>query len=225
MTLRTIFVVLAILTVASAQTELGPKDDLLLERARKGDESALSQMEQSGDIRDLQSLLHDPNYAGKTSVRLALARMGDRGVLQRYACVGLTQDLSHLDDLMRDDLDHIGGDFTIEVYRHLLDSDARFLPQIDRIMKQMRKHGGDVLPVLPSTSVLLRLPKLVPDSPIPRLSPIEIQASPEKSDGIKAQWRTWIDTHQNELKKLRPTTDGISFDLGRCSQLGDGPHH
>ncbi len=224
MTLRTILVVLAILTVVSAQTELRPEEDLLLQRARKGDNSALSQMEQSGDIRDLQTLLHDPNYAGKISVRLALARMGDREVLQHYACLALKEDLSHLDDLMREDLDHIGGHFTIEVYRQLLDSDARFLPQIDRIMKQTREHGGDVLPTLPSTSVLLRLPELVPDSPIPRLSPMEIQASPKKCEEIKAQWRTWIDTHQNELKKLRPTADGINFDLARCSQLNYARH-
>jgi hypothetical protein len=221
MVLRTVLVVLAILTMTSAQTERRPKEASLLERARKGDDSALSQMEQSGDIRDLQSLLHDPNYAGTSSVRLALARMGDREVLQHYACLGLMEDLSHVDELMREDLDHIGGHFTIEVYRHLLDSDARFLPQVDRIMKQTREHGGDVLPTLPSTSVLLRLPKLVPDAPIPRLSPMEIQASPGKSKESKAQWRAWIDSHQRELKKLRPTADEINFDLGRCSQLND----
>jgi len=213
---------IALQALAFAQT--APQASLL-ERARKGDKLALSQMEESGDVRDLRSLLHDPNYAGKISVRLSLSRMGDREALQYFACGSLAKDMSQIDDLMRQDLDHVGGDFTIEVYRHLLDSDPRFLPQIQRIMEQMKERGGDAFPTLPSVSAIYKLSKLVPDSSIPELKPLDIQAHPGIEEEFKSKWRTWIDSHQLELQKLKPTAKEIHFDSSYCSEFKDTTRH
>src|SRR5580704_1616117 len=217
-----VFMAFATVAIAFAQTGQQAKQSRILELARKGDDSALSEMEKSGDTQDLQTLFHDPGYAGKASVRLSLARMGDSEVLQYYACRSLTDDVSHIDDLMRQDLDHIGGDFTVEVYRHLLDSDPRFRPQIERLVKE---HGGDSWPMLPSVAAILRLSRLVPNSPVPELRPIDIQAHPGIDEEFKSKWRTWIDAHQVELQKLKPDARRVNFDTHYCSQSNDTSRH
>lgn len=211
-------VFLAVAGVSFAHAGQQVKQDSLLERARKGDDSALSQMEKSGDLQDLQTLFHDPEYAGKISARLSLARMGDPEVLQYYACRSITDDVSHIGDLMRQELNLIGGDFTVVVYRHLLDSDPRYLQQIERIKEQIRDHGGDSWPRLPSVSATFELPKLFPNSPIAELKPLDIQTHPGIEEDFKSKWRTWIDTHPDQLQKLKPTAKGISFDLGHCGK-------
>jgi hypothetical protein len=216
----TLLVVLAVISFAS-RIEGQVTQNAILERARNGDDTALSEMEKKGDVQDLQILLHDPKYAGKFAARLTLARMGDVEVLQYYACRSLTVDVSQVEDLMRQELDYIGGGFTIEIYRRFLDSDPRFIPQIEGVMEEARKHGGDSWPPLPSTLALLRLHKLVPDSPIPDVSPLQLQANPRATGEIKARWRSWIDTHQSELKKLKPTPRGVIFDSGRCSGVNE----
>src|SRR5581483_3694928 len=96
----------------------------LIARARRGDDSAISEMEKRGDVEDLNLLLHDPAYAqrGTIHLRLALARLGDRESLQYFACRSLTDDIDSMQLLLRDEFDHIGGAFTVEVYRRLFES-------------------------------------------------------------------------------------------------------
>jgi hypothetical protein len=135
MRIGTLLVALAVVSFGSSRIEGKVRQDSPLERARNGDDTALSGLERKGDVQDLQILLHDPSYAGKFAARLALARMGDVEVLQYYACRSLTVDVSQVEDLMRQDLDYIGGGFTIEIYRRLLDSESKLHPP-DR-----RRHG------------------------------------------------------------------------------------
>jgi hypothetical protein len=225
MRIGTLLVALAVVSFGSSRIEGQVRQDSPLERARNGDDTALSEMERKGDVQDLQILLHDPSYAGKFAARLALARMGDVEVLQYYACRSLTVDVSQVEDLMRQDLDYIGGGFTIEIYRGLLDSDPKFIPQIEGAMEETRKHGGDSWPQLPSRLALLRLHKLVSDSPIPDVSPLQLQANPQATEEAKARWRSWIDTHQSELNKLKPTARGVIFDSGHCSGISEASAH
>ena len=208
---RLVIVVIAMLGTVLAQTGKPAKTDSLIDRVRKGDDSALREMEKKGDIQDLKILLHDPHYANRGYVRGLLAKMGDRESLQYYACRSLTDDILQIEDLTRQELDGIGGDFTVEVYRRLLDSDPRFRPQLERIIEQMRKSGGDSWPQLPSVYVIPRLSKLLPDAPIPALQPLDIQAHPGVEEEFKSKWRMWIDSHQAELEKLKPSPEGINF--------------
>jgi hypothetical protein len=151
--LKAKILIVAFLVVHVSPIQAGQrlKRESLLDRARQGDGSALSEMENSDDVRDFRILLHDPGYGGKSAVRLALARLGDSATLQYYACLSLTNDVFHIEELMRQDLDYIGGDFTIQVYRHLLDSDPRYRPQIKQVIRKMSQQGGDSWPQLPST--------------------------------------------------------------------------
>jgi hypothetical protein len=104
------------------------------------------------------------------------------------------------------------------VYKYLLDSDHRFRPQIKQIMQETSKQGGDSWPQLPSTTALLRLPKLVPNSLFPEISALDIQANPEKTEALEGKWRVWIDTHQDQLLNLKPTAKRIRFDVHYCAQ-------
>jgi hypothetical protein len=188
MRIGTLLVALAVVSFGSSRIEGQVRQDSPLERARNGDDTALSEMERKGDVQDLQILLHDPSYAGKFAARLALARMGDVEVLQYYACRSLTVDVSQVEDLMRQDLDYIGGGFTIEIYRRLLDSDPKFIPQIEGAMGETRKHGGDSWPQLPSSLALL---SFINSFPIPQVQtcrhcsfkPTHRQPRRQKQDG------------------------------------------
>ncbi len=203
-------IVLAMLGIAFAQNAPPAPRGSLLQLARKGDDSALYEMEQSGDIQDLQALLHDPDYSAKTAARIFLAKMGDHEALQYFACRSL-DNWSALDQ----DLDQIGGEFRIELYRRLLDSsDQTFFANIRK-----EDRSSDELLTPPSSIVLLRLPALLPDAGIPKPAPLDIQAGRDKE--FKSRWREWIDSHQSELQQLKPTAEGISFDPHSCSNIYD----
>ena len=220
---RVLLIAVFVLNVSTIRAGQLVKQESLLDRARRGDDSALSDMEKADDIQDLRTLVvrdpgfRDPGYGGRSAARLSLARLGDSATLQYYACRSLTRSVSQIPELMRQDFDYIGGDFTVQVYRHLLDSDPGFRPQIEGIMKTAREKGGDSWPQLPSTLALLRLPKLVPSSSIPEISALELQANPQKAEELKAKWRAWIDGHQQDLQQLKPTAQGVSFNPADCS--------
>src|SRR5258707_1673975 len=200
---------LILMGVATGQTGQQASEDSLLERARKGDDAALFEMERTGDLKDLRSLLHDHDYAAKFSVRLKLARMGDTESLQYFACLSLTDDVDKMQLLLRDDYDHIVGAFTVQIYRQLLDSDPRFLA----FVKRHRKHRySDVIVRLPSAMVLQYLPKLLPYAKIPK--PFFDDPS---EDNTKLKWRSWIDEYRNEIQHMQPSASDVNFSSSFCA--------
>ena len=156
-----------------------------------------------------------PSQRDKAAARLELAKAGNPEALQYFACQSLTTNVLQMENLMHTDLDQIGGDFTIEIYRQLLDSDQRFLPQIEKLRKD---PAEDALPRLPSISVLFHLPKLLPAAGIPTTPLLDHEVNPNQDFGLRARWRTWIDAHKADIQKLQPTTKGIAFDLGHCAE-------
>lgn len=194
-------------------------NDELLNRARKGDVSAILQLGNQGGapelvaMRNLLGELKDEPYL-TPYLRRALAKLGHRDSLQYVACDCLTGNVHEMPELIKDDLDYVGGQFAIAVYRRLLDSDNHFQPQIDDAMKQ----GGDSWPALPSHLVLVKLHTLMPSAPIPETTVLDEQAHPERIEGLKSTWRSWIDDHQPELSKLKPTAEGIRLDPKFCSR-------
>lgn len=143
------------------------------------------------------------NQQRKSAADLELAKKGDREALQYFACQSMTANVLEMEALMSTDLDQIGGDFAVEVYRQLLDSDQRFLPQI----KKLRKNPAeDALPRLPSITVLYHLPKLLPEAGISDSKLLELlnhEVDPNQDFGLRAKWRAWIDTHKAEVQKLK----------------------
>jgi hypothetical protein len=215
MKLALLTLVSAILVTALAQALGQESPGSITERIHQGDTSAVLEIGQSGDPRAVSlilPLLNDPDYVAKREVRLALAKLGERESLQYFACRSLNGSVRKIEVLIDEDLDYIGGEFTIEIYRQLLDSDQRFLPDMDRTDRK-----SDALLRLPSSTAMLKLSKLVPDAEIPNPSRLAVQAG--RDSDTKKKWSTWIDEHKAGLQKLMPTAEGIVFDSNYCSDF------
>ena len=163
------------------------------------------------------------NLPDKGQVSVASAKAGDHFALQYFACRVETANVLEMESLMQEDIDRIGGDFAITLYRRLLDSDPRFVPQLEELQKleESRKPPPmDIaLPERPSIAVLSRLSTLLPDAGIPK-SPLLDYALPYEDFGLRAKWRAWIDSHEAEIRKLKPTAEGLSFEPGACPATG-----
>jgi hypothetical protein len=51
--------------------------------------------------------------------------------------------------------------------------------------------------------------------------PLQQQANSQAAETVKSMWRSWIDTHQAELKQMKPTAEGVSFNSESCSDVVD----
>ena len=159
-------------------------------------------------------MTHDPDCQFNIMARVILAKRGDREALQFYACKSRTDRAEVMGALLKEDLQRIGGDFAVEIYRRLLDdADQRFPIHDD--------PSSDMLLTPFSDSVPSSLRKLLPDAPIPTLTPLQFQANSEARERVKSLWRLWIDTHQAELQQMKPTSEGIGFDADSCSGIVD----
>jgi hypothetical protein len=200
----------------SAQTVQRKQPESLIERACAGESTAATEIEESANPQDLRRMMHDPDCSIKVGARLALAKRGDHEALQFYACKSFTDKIEVMEDLLRDDLPGIGGEFTVDIYRQLLDSDQRFRADLTRT----QNDSSDLIIMPLSDSVPFRL-QLLPNAAIPSLTPLQFQASPEAREKIKSMWRSWIDAHQAELRQIKPTAEGIGFDSESCSEVAD----
>jgi hypothetical protein len=110
-------------------------------------------------------MTHDPDCSMNVAARLALVKRGDREALQFYACKSLTDKFEVMHLLLKEDLARLGGEFTVEVYRQLLDSDQRFQADFTRVQ---RGCCDCIIPPL-SDSAPCMLQKLLPDTSVPSL--------------------------------------------------------
>lgn len=65
------------------------------------------------------------------------------------------------------------------------------------------------------------LQKLLPDAPVPSLTPLQLQRRDQTMESVKSMWKLWIDTHQADLRQMKPSAEGISFDSEACSDVAD----
>ncbi len=201
----------------SVQTTQRKQPESLMERACAGESAAATEVEENADSQDLHRMMHDPDCSIKVGARFALAKRGDHEALQFYACKSLSDKIEAVAVLMGEDLPTLGGEFTVEIYRQLLDSDQRFQADLAKI--QSGNTDTFILPL--SDRVLPQLQKLLPDAAVPSFTPLQYQASPEARERMKSLWRSWIDTHQADLMQMKPTAEGISFDSESCSGVAD----
>jgi hypothetical protein len=210
------FIVFTSLVFVSYQCAPTGSIEALSKRASEGDVSAVLEIGKSGDpqaIKILLFLMNDRDYRSKREVRLALAKAGDHGSLQYFACRSLSHRVRQIDGFIKKDLDYIGGDFTIQIYRQLLDSDDRFLSDMNRI-----HADSDSFLTFPGSTAVTMLSELLPNTGIPKPTPLAVQAGTDRD--IRSRWAAWIDTHEDEIRRLMPTTDGINFESTYCSDYG-----
>jgi len=217
---------LLLLTTALAfgQAPQQHEDMPLLEGISRQSSDSIAAAGNSGDKRYvpfLKPLLKSRWEGTRFIARMALAKLGDREALQYYACRSLTDNPDDVELFIRDDLDNIRGSFSIEVLKKLLDSDQRF----QRFITHHKARYSDVIVMYPSAVALYALPKVVPDSPYP--APPDDPIFRIKGDyrEYKVKWKTWLESHAEELHRLEPTADGISFDPKVCRHLPDVKTH
>lgn len=188
----------------------------LAARACAGESSAENDLEKA-NTEDLRRMIRNPNCVDKVGARFLLAKRGDSEALQFYACRSTANHSDVIGELLRDDLPKIGGEFTVEIYRQLLDSDGRLQEDLDR----KRRDCSDCLLQPLSDMIPAELHKLLPDVPIASLSPFQVQGNPKALGKSKSEWRSWIDSHQSELMRMKPTSSGVNFGPGACSGISD----
>jgi hypothetical protein len=187
------------------------------ERACRGETSAVTELEEHGDSEELRRMMHDPDCSFKTGARFTLAKRGDREALQFYACRSLTDKVAVMDELLRSELPGLGGEFAIQVYRQLLDSDKRF--EADR---ESRRRPTDDFFVLPYSEVVPSLlHDLLPEAGVPALAALQVHADGKEMADAKAKWRSWIDDHHDLLLQMRPTAEEVSFQAEACTDVAD----
>lgn len=207
---------LSLLILAVAITISGQDDRFneLSKRARDGDVQAVFEIGRSGNPKAIDALLplyYEPGFTLKREARMALAAAGDRDSLQYFACQSLTGNVRRIDKLMAEDLEYIGGEFAAQVYRQLLDSDQRF-------SEDMNRADSDALLRFPSSDAVVMLAKLFPDGGVRKPTALEMQAG--RDHDVKMRWITWIDQHEDEIRKLKPSAEGVVFESSYCSDYG-----
>jgi len=187
--MRIAFLLLCIGSCVSASGQAGQskRPESLIDRACAGESEAITEVENSPDSLDLQRMMHDPDCSMNVGARFALAKRGDHEALQFYACKSLTDKFEVMQLLLKGDLAHLGGEFTVEVYRQLLDSNQRF--QVD--LTRVQKGCSDCIIMPLSDEVPLMLQQLLPDAPVPSLTPLQRQANPQTVETVKSIWRSW----------------------------------
>jgi hypothetical protein len=191
----------------------------IAERIRKGEDAAVLEAGRSKDpeyLEMLRAVAEDPEYEARYSAILALAKLGDWKARQYFACRSLIDGFEEIPRLLQD-LQYIEGALSIEIYRRLLDSDARFQAEFKRDLQVDPDKYSDVGVTFPSSWVLFDLPKVVPNPPA--AAPPRYLMQIHEDEPLKALWRQWLREHEQEIRNLQPTAASIKFDRGFCEDL------
>jgi len=199
-----------------AQTPV-PQPWSLGQRACAGESSAEAAIGDQASTEELRQMMDNPECEDHVGARFFLAKRGDRNALHFFACRSVTNSIEVIDELLRSDLPKIGGDFAVMIYRQLLDSDTRLQAAFTRA----QANCSDCPLTRISDQIPSKLHDLLPDAPIPYLSPLQEQMNPALRQDVKSQWRSWIDSHRADLMQLKPTSEGIDFNAIDCSDVPD----
>ena len=183
-------------------------DEIVIQRIRSGDIAAIIEAGKSGNrlfvppLRDAISVDKRTDLAG--AVRVALAKLGERDQLQEVWCRAITDDPKHGLYPSTDELETVGGWFAIQGLEKLLTPGS--LVRWHRASEKDRNNDAlsDPLPV----AALKALPKVIPNPP---------KQFPEKEwNGQVKNWRDWVAAHNDDLRKLEPTGEGVDFSDKAC---------
>ena len=208
---------------APATSNSLPNDVIIREIVNDNDIDAIQQAGRSqirGYIPYLEQLQRHPK---EFPVLTALRRLGDVRELQRTWCSSLESDGPFKE------LEEIGGWYGVQAAEHLLLPEAQ-----KRWRREHAKWGQSDVPPPPSPAfwALVALSSIAPSSPDEiRFSQTGSSASRFSAmishtwDAEKhynelkpyiAQWQKWIGSHEDELKRLNPTGEGVDLSQHAC---------
>ncbi len=171
-----------------------------IEALKAGDINALQDAANSGNrefVPILREQLRDRKAAfhGEvTTIQLGLAKAGEREQLQQIRCELEFGKSFPIQYNAFEKTKSVGGWFAIQTL-------SRFLADDPRFKKIWSDTGGTYASW--QDYALMALPHLVPNSPLPPLSPIV-----DHSKEIEL-WESYLQTHQDSLSGLLPTGEGV----------------
>jgi len=133
-------------------------------------------------------------------IRMALAKRGDVKALRDVVCRLHSDDLSGV----ADDLSYIRGWFGIR-------SALLLAEQHDRYMARQRPSSDAITLGTPRSVGLRLLRSIVKNGPDDGIRDDVDLASEEELERAESKWRTWIKSHNRELKRRKPVGSSVSF--------------
>jgi hypothetical protein len=164
------------------------------------------------DLRALQKSLGTKEADVPRLIRISLAKLGDKDALQETYCRVQSPYPLIKQNAIESDLPKIGGWFSIWVLERQFEEDEKWKKAPRKYWKTV---APDVVLVPPSNLALMVLPKLVNDPPLPSLTPLMAQVSPQQAK--IDTWKTWIQTNSNTLRQLQPTGQDLDTSSNSCN--------
>ena len=197
----------------------GPTADIarLRSQVQKGEADAIAKAGDTfdpifiGDLRALQKSLKTKDGDIPWLIRTSLAKLGDRDALQESYCRIQSQYPLIKQNGIENDLPKIGGWFSIWVLERQFEEDDRWRKAPRKYWKSVAR---DAVLVPPSNLALMVLPKLVKDPPLPSLTPLMAQTSPQQAK--IDTWKTWVGANGASLQKLQPTGRDVDTASNAC---------
>lgn len=137
------------------------------------------------------------------AARLALAKLGDNEQLRFQLC-----NLRMRPETLT--LSYLGGWFAIREALDMALRDQTYTDYPNFLKTLSTSRNLSLAPESPRAIALSVLPKLVPNPP---LGEGQLAGDPMQAAWI---WQRWIQAHEQELKQLKPTGEGVDFSQDAC---------
>jgi len=187
---------------------------------RQGDWRAIRKAAASGDVsfipllRELvaRSGTDDDTVIARGEAHVALAQLGDAQELQTRWCSAVS-DAPAMNDQRVMGL-NVGGWFSIHGLSQFLQPEfsKRYAAALDKYWGAT--GPSDVVTASLEQDIIFALQKVVPHAPF-LIDPYDSVGQPEAD-----AWLRWINTHEADLRKMKPTGEGVDMSLAGCTQGG-----
>jgi hypothetical protein len=194
-------------------------EQILIQRIKEGDVSAIAEAGRSGDRYFIPYLRHELEHRRnrpdiESSSRVALAKLGETDQLQEEWCKSISEDPDMGPEAPILELGSIGGWFAVQGLTRFFTPEGQ-VHWNKAVAKFSSEHPDDrdvMLAAGPAQYALRVLPTIVPDPP---LMPTTSDAKSHSEEQIRI-WQDWIAAHRDKLSKLQPIGNGVDFSDKAC---------
>lgn len=156
--------------------------------------------------RYAESKAGDPD---RQNARMALAKLEDGEQQQAIVCDVLGGSQFEMQQVALNEVSYVGGWYAIRIYRELLTPAA----ETQFLKASPLPKTSDMTLVEPRWWALISLPKVVPSPP---LVSIDAGFTSAQMQDYAQKWTAWIQGHEDTLKQLQPTGEGVDFSGKTC---------
>jgi hypothetical protein len=202
-------------TVSDKKAGRDPKTQELIERIQQGDDpKALLEAGRTGNLVFVpylrEKLRHNVHKHESLNweAQMALAKLNQRDQLQAIYCQVATGNETQVADTI-DECDYVGGWFSVKILNAVISGELAANPAIDQHappdaqrMKPIYLAAGTLAALIPDAAHLIESQK---------------SFSLFSSESFSF-WTNYIRTHEEELKRLQPTGEGVDLSPSACKK-------